>query len=129
MSVKPIVLAEDNAKLRRMYADLLEAAGYRVMTAADGEKVVALMHKIAKPLAIILDIMMPRLDGIEACLRIRKIQGLRTCPILFLTALDTPQSMLECLQAGGDDFMMKTLPNEAIVERVQLWARRGDAEE
>jgi len=129
MSVRPIVLAEDNAKLRRMYTDLLASAGYQVICVVDGEKVVDLMHKVANPSAIILDVLMPKISGTQACMRIRKIQGLRSCPILFLTSLDTPQAMLECLKAGGDDFILKTLPIEAIIERVHFWARRGDSEE
>lgn len=128
-SVRPIVLVEDNAKVRRLYAELLQSAGYKVMCAVDGEKAVALMHKIASPLLIVLDVMMPKLDGIEACKRIRRIQGLRSCPILFLTALDTPKTMLECLKAGGDDFIMKSQPVQTVLERVNVWARRGDSEE
>lgn len=129
MSVRPVILAEDNDKLRRLYTELLEAAGYKVMSASDGEKVIGLLHKIVKPKLVILDVMMPRVDGIEACRRIRNMQGLRSCPILFVTALDNPQTMLECLEAGGDDFIMKTSPVTEIVERVHYWARRGDSDE
>ena len=49
MSIKPIILAEDNDKLRRMYGDMLEARGYQVMRASDGEKAIGLLHKIASP--------------------------------------------------------------------------------
>ncbi len=129
MSVRPIILAEDNDKLRRMYADMLEAAGYNVMGAADGEKAIGLLHKIENPQMIILDVMMPRLDGIETCIRIRKMQGLTPCPILFLTALDTPETMLECLRAGGDDFLMKSAPMADVLNRVQYWTQRIDPEE
>jgi DNA-binding response OmpR family regulator len=111
-----------------MYADLLEAAGYKVMSAVDGEKVLALMHKVPNPLVIILDIMMPKMNGIDTCLNVRKMQGSRSCPILFLTALDNPQTMLECLEAGGDDFLMKTLPVQKIVERVNFWTRQTNTE-
>src|SRR3546814_1976955 len=63
---------------------------------------------VASPQLIILDIMMPRLSGIETCRRMRKMQGQNTCPILFLTALDRPETLLECLLAGGDDYLMKS---------------------
>lgn len=128
MPVRPIFLAEDNAELRRMYSELLGASGYKVMPAIDGEKVLALMHKVPNPLVIVLDVMMPNMDGIQTCLAIRNMQGARSCPILFLTALDSPRTMLECLEAGGDDFLMKTLPVQKIVERVNFWARQTNTE-
>ncbi|MGF1592533.1 MAG: PleD family two-component system response regulator [Kiloniellaceae bacterium] len=129
MSVRPIILAEDNDKLRRMYSDMLEAAGFNVMGASDGEKAIGLLHKIVNPQLIILDVMMPRMDGIETCTRVRKMQGLRPCPILFLTALDNPDTILECLRAGGDDYLVKSAPLNEVVERVQFWARKGSSEE
>jgi DNA-binding response OmpR family regulator len=129
MSVRPIILAEDNDKLRRMYSDMLEAAGFNVMGASDGEKAIGLLHKIVNPQLIILDVMMPRMDGIETCTRVRKMQGLRPCPILFLTALDNPDTILECLRAGGDDYLVKSAPLTEVVERVQFWARKGSSEE
>lgn len=129
MSVRPIILAEDNDKLRRMYSDMLEAAGFKVMGASDGEKAIGLLHKIVNPQLIILDVMMPRMDGIETCIRVRKMQGLRPCPILFLTALDNPDTILECLRAGGDDYLVKSAPLTEVVERVQFWSRKGSSEE
>lgn len=129
MSLRPIILAEDNDKLRRMYSDILEAAGFTVMGAADGEKAIGLLHKIVNPQLIILDVMMPRMDGIETCARIRKMQGLRPCPILFLSALDNPNTLLECLRAGGDDYLVKSAPLKEVVERVQFWARKGSSDE
>lgn len=129
MSVRPIILAEDNDKLRRMYSDMLESAGFTVMSASDGEKALGLLHKIVNPQLIILDVMMPRMDGIETCTRVRKMQGLRPCPILFLTALDNPDTILECLRAGGDDYLVKSAPLTEVIERVQFWSRKGSSEE
>ena len=129
MSIRPIILAEDNDKLRRMYGDMLEAQGFQVMRASDGEKAIGLLHKIVNPQLIILDVMMPRMDGIETCQRIRRMQGLHPCPIVFLTALDNPETMLECLRAGGDDFVMKAAPMADVIERVRYWARQGAQDE
>ncbi len=130
MSIRPVILAEDNEKLRRMYGDMLESKGYQVMGASDGEKAIGLLHKIPNPTLIILDVMMPKLDGIETCRRIRKMQGLNNyCPIVFLTALDNPETMLECLNAGGDDFLMKSAPMADVVKRVQYWTRQASADE
>lgn len=129
MSARPIILAEDNDQLRRMYADMLESAGFSVMKVSDGEKAIGMLHKVSNPQLIILDVMMPRLDGIETCARIRKMQGLRPSPILFLSALDNPDTILECLQAGGDDYLVKSAPMTEILDRVQFWSRKGSSDE
>src|SRR3546814_12780134 len=73
--------------------------------------------------------MMPRQSDIETCSRIRKMQVHNTCPILFLTAVDRPETLLECLLAGGDDYLMKSASVAEIVERVQYWSRRGALED
>jgi DNA-binding response OmpR family regulator len=125
MTDKPIILVEDNDKLRRMYAETLEAVGFTVMRAPDGEKAIELMHKVVNPQLIIVDVMMPRMDGIETCTRIRKLQGATQCPLVFLTSLDRPETLLECLRAGGDDYLMKSAPIPEFLDRVQYWARKG----
>lgn len=127
MSFRPIILAEDHEKLRRVYADMLGAAGFKVMRAADGEKAVDLLHKVVHPQLIILDVMMPNMNGIDACIRMRKMQDHKPCPIIFLTSLDDPEDVLKCLRAGGDDFIMKSSPLAEILARVLQWARRGVA--
>ena len=129
LSQKPVILVEDNEKLRRLYTDVLQSAGLTVVAASDGEKAIALLHKVISPQLIILDIMMPRMNGIETCSRIRKLQGGKACPIIFLTALDRPETLLDCLLAGGDDYLMKAAPVSEILERVQYWSRRGGLED
>jgi DNA-binding response OmpR family regulator len=128
VSIRPIIIAEDNDKLRRMYSDMLESAGFSVMRASDGEKAINLLHKIVNPQLIILDVMMPRMNGVETCIRMRKMQGLRPCPIVFLTALDQPENVIECLRAGGDDYLTKSASLAELLERVQYWSRRGSSE-
>lgn len=125
MSTRPVILGEDNEKLRHLYCDVLEAAGFNVMAVDNGEKAISLLHKVQNPELIILDIMMPKLNGIDTCARIRKMQGDNTCPIIFLTALDQPETLLECLRAGGDDYLMKSEPVLGILERVKYWSRKG----
>jgi DNA-binding response OmpR family regulator len=112
-----------------MYADMLESAGFTVMGVSDGEKAIGMLHKVSKPQLIILDVMMPRMDGIETCARIRKMQGLFPSPIVFLSALDNPETILECLRAGGDDYLVKSAPMKDVLERVQFWSRKGSSEE
>jgi DNA-binding response OmpR family regulator len=81
-----ILLAEDDPRLRRIYVDILDAAGFNVLTAGDGVEALRILSK-ATPRLLILDIMMPNLNGIETCKRARKIIG-DDIPIIFLSALD-----------------------------------------
>ena len=114
-----IVLAEDDARLRKLYTAVLEAQGYTVMAVEDGSEAVSLLRNV-RPEAIILDVMMPRMNGIEACRRARKLL-VEDVPILFLTALDRVEMLHQCLQAGGDDFLLKSDDLSSLIERVNYW--------
>jgi DNA-binding response OmpR family regulator len=122
-----VLFAEDDPKLRKLYSDALQASGYNVIAASDGDEAVELLHTV-KPKIILLDVMMPRLSGIDACKRARKIIGSET-PIIFLTALDGLDTVQECIAAGGDDFIMKSESVSTIVERVGHWMKRKPARE
>ncbi|MHA1537756.1 MAG: response regulator transcription factor [Alphaproteobacteria bacterium] len=119
MSIKTIVLAEDDHKLRRLYSDYLDANGYNVMAAANGLEALSLLHRV-QPRLVLLDIIMPDLNGIETCRRARSIIDFNT-PIVFLSALDYADHLKEGLEAGGDDYILKTSKLEAILERVKFW--------
>src|SRR3546814_11712903 len=94
------------------------------MAVGDGEKAIALLHTVNNPQLIVLDIMMPRMNGIETCSRIRKLQGLSRCPILFLTALTRPETLLECLLAGGSDYPLTPPTPADLLARVPSWSPR-----
>lgn len=122
-----VLFAEDDPKLRKLYSDALRASGYNVISASDGDEAVELLHTV-KPKVILLDIMMPRLSGIDACKRARKMIGSET-PIIFLTALDQLDTVQECIAAGGDDFIMKSESVRTIIERVGHWMKRRPTRE
>ncbi len=117
-----IILAEDDTKLRKLYTDALSAAGYDVLAVKNGVEVLDLLPQV-KPKIILLDIMMPKMSGIEACRRAREILTERI-PILFLTALDRIENVHECIQAGGDDYLIKSASLSSLIERVGHWATR-----
>lgn len=119
-----ILLAEDDAKLRKLYTEALSAAGYTVMAVADGDEAINLLQNV-RPRVIILDIMMPRMDGIETCRRAREILISTEIPIIFLTSLDRAEMLHQCLQAGGDDYIIKADSLGVLIERVHYWARRS----
>jgi DNA-binding response OmpR family regulator len=72
------------------------------------------------PIVIVLDIMMPEINGIEACQRFRKALGDRI-PILFLTAADTMEVVLMAMKAGGDDYIVKSGSPSTLIERIKHW--------
>ncbi|MCZ6859749.1 MAG: response regulator, partial [Alphaproteobacteria bacterium] len=119
MITKTIVLAEDDPKLRRLYTDFLNANGFNVMAASDGLEALSLLHRV-QPRLVLLDIIMPDLNGIETCRRARAIIDYKT-PIVFLSSLDYADHVKEGLEAGGDDYILKTSQLEVILERVQYW--------
>ena len=116
-----IVFAEDDRKLRKLYTDALSASGYSVFVACDGDEAVKLLYTV-KPKLLLLDVMMPKMNGIETCRRARKIIGSEV-PIVFLTALDQLSNVHDCVAAGGDDYIVKSEGVAAIIERVGQWVQ------
>jgi len=93
---------------------LLHKLGHQVFDVADGSDAVARFNEI-NPDIVLLDAMMPGLDGIETARRIKALAGERLVPLIFLTALSDPKELARCLQAGGDDFLVKPF-NSVILE-------------
>lgn len=116
-----IVLAEDDPRLRKLYSDTLTAAGYHVLSAGDGAAAIDLLSKVT-PKLVLLDIMMPRMNGIDACKRARGIVG-DDVPILFLSTLDRLEVLRDCVAAGADDYLIKSDSLKTLVERVKQWTR------
>ncbi len=118
-STKTIVLAEDDPDQRCLYTDFLNAHGFNVIAAANGLEALSLLHRV-QPSLVLLDIMMPELNGIETCRRARLLIGYKI-PIVFLTALDYADQVKEGIEAGGDDYLLKSSPLEVILQWVKYW--------
>jgi DNA-binding response OmpR family regulator len=118
-----IVLAEDDERMRRLYDDALSVAGFSVLAASDGVEALAYLAKVT-PRLVILDIMMPKLNGIETCKRARNIIG-SNVPILFLSALDRIDILRDCVAAGGDDYLIKSDSILSLIERIKNWMRHA----
>ena len=116
-----ILFAEDDRMLRKLYMDALRASGYSVLAASDGVEALELLRTV-KPKLLLLDVMMPHLNGIETCRRARKIIDSEV-PIVFLTALDQISNVHDCITAGGDDYIVKSEGVANIVKRVGHWLR------
>ncbi|MBI5690619.1 MAG: response regulator [Verrucomicrobia bacterium] len=117
-----ICIADDEPFGRQLLVDLLKPEGYRLVQAVDGEDAVR-VAQAEVPDLILLDVMMPRLNGFEACARLRLDDRLRHVPILMLTALDDRRSRLRGLEAGADDFLTKPLDGSELRTRVRTITR------
>jgi CheY-like chemotaxis protein len=120
-----ILLVEDDPKLRRLYTDVLSATGYTVLSAPSGKEGLNLLMSNV-PKVVILDIMLPDINGIEICRRARQALG-EKIPIIFLSSLDQIDVLESCIEAGGDDFIVKGSNLQAMTMRIQHWAKSGAA--
>lgn len=116
-----ILIIEDELPMRRGLEDCLRAEGYRVFSAADGES--GLQRALAEqPDLILLDIMMPKLDGFAVAAELRRLG--RVMPILMLTAKGQVEDRVNGLDAGADDYLVKPFSIEELLARVRALLRR-----
>ncbi|WP_137888102.1 fused response regulator/phosphatase [Pseudomonas sp. 2FE] len=101
-----ILIAEDNAADRMLLSTIVSRQGHRVLTASNGLEAVALFE-LERPELVLMDALMPVLDGFEAARRIKQAAGEALVPIIFLTSLSEGEALVRCLEAGGDDFLAK----------------------
>src|SRR5947208_8575638 len=108
--------------MRTALADVLQAEGYRVLSAADGES--GLKRALEeKPDLILLDIMMPKLDGYAVCEELRRLSN--PVPVLMLTAKGQVEDRVTGLDAGADDYLVKPFSTEELLARVRALLRRA----
>jgi DNA-binding response OmpR family regulator len=116
-----ILIIEDELPMRRALEDVLQAEGYRVLSAADGQS--GLQRALEeKPDLVLLDIMMPKLDGFAVCGELRRLG--QTVPILMLTAKGQVEDRVTGLDAGADDYLTKPFSTDELLARVRALLRR-----
>jgi DNA-binding response OmpR family regulator len=116
-----ILIIEDERPMRRALADCLEAEGYRVLTAPDGEA--GLQRALEeKPDLVLLDLMMPKLDGFAVCAELRRRAN--AVPVLMLTAKGQLEDRVRGLDMGADDYLVKPFGMEELLARVRALLRR-----
>jgi len=120
MRAKRILLAEDEVALRDFVSRNLHARGFEVLEASNGLEAMALWER-EDPHLLILDIMMPRMDGLEVCKRVREHSAV---PIIVLTALDAESDKVTALDLGADDYLTKPFGVEELLARVRAVLRR-----
>ena len=115
-----ILVADDEASIRRILETRLRMIGYDVVTAQDGEEAIALFNKI-NPDLIILDVMMPKLDGYGVTREVRRTSDV---PIIILTALGDVSERITGLELGADDYVIKPFSPKELEARVKAVLRR-----
>ena len=119
-----ILLVDDEPDILEFVGYNIRKEGYTLFTASNGNEAIKEAVKI-KPHLILLDIMMPGMDGIETCQEIRKIDSLRETLIAFLTARAEDFSQIAGLDAGGDDYITKPVKPKVLMSRINALLRRA----
>ncbi|MEG3857787.1 response regulator transcription factor [Microcoleus sp. herbarium12] len=120
-----ILVIDDDAAIAELVAVNLEMAGYEVTQAEDGIKGQALAIQLLPDL-IVLDLMLPRVDGFTVCQRLRRDDRTADIPVLMLTALSQTQDKVEGFNSGADDYLTKPFELEEMLARVRALLRRTD---
>jgi two-component system alkaline phosphatase synthesis response regulator PhoP len=118
-----ILLVDDEQDILEIIGYNLSQEGYQIVTASNGKEAIAKAKK-EHPQLIIMDVMMPEMDGMEACENIRKIPELKETIITFLTARSEDYSQVAGFDAGADDYIAKPIKPKVLVSKVQALLRR-----
>ncbi|WP_287386643.1 response regulator transcription factor [Lachnospira sp.] len=116
-----ILMVDDESRMRKLVSDFLTKAGYEVLEAADGEEAIDVFYENKDISLIILDVMMPKMDGWEVCKTIRKDSKV---PIIMLTAKGEEKDELQGFQVGADEYISKPFSPKILTARVDAIIRR-----
>ena len=126
MPVQPspptVLVADDTESVRSLFAELLAADGYRVLTACDGSAAFEAAQRY-RPDVLLLDVRMPGLDGVEVCRRVKAAAETRLTPVILVTGAADSADRLEGIEAGADDFLMKPVNPLELRARVRVLSR------
>jgi DNA-binding response OmpR family regulator len=124
-TMRKVLIVDDEPVLVETIAYNLEQAGYEVTTAADGASALEAARR-ERPDLVILDIMLPEMDGIEVCRRLRRENGTATTPIMMLTAKGEEIDKVVGLEVGADDYVTKPFGRRELLARVKALLRRAE---
>ncbi|WP_418560951.1 response regulator transcription factor, partial [Rikenella microfusus] len=121
-----ILIVDDEADILEFIRYNLKKEGYDVYTASDGEEALRTAAEVS-PHLVLLDVMMPRMDGMEACRRLRKMPQTEDAVIAFLTARAEDYSQVAGFDAGADDYIAKPVRPNVLVSRIRALLKRVDS--
>jgi formate hydrogenlyase transcriptional activator len=122
-----ILVVDDMPANIGVLLETLSKAGYRVRVAPDGESALEQLQ-YSPPALVLLDVMMPGMDGFETCRRLRQLPGLEQLPVIFMTALSDIQDKVRAFAAGADDYVSKPFQHEEVLARVRVHLTRRELE-
>ncbi|PTU76435.1 response regulator [Pseudomonas mangrovi] len=117
-----VLIVDDVPENLALLSDALERAGYKVLVAMDGISALERMQRM-RPDVVLLDAMMPGLDGFETCRRMKAMPAIAEIPVLFMTALTESEHVVEGFAAGGIDYVTKPIHPEEVLARVAAHLR------
>ncbi|WP_433589528.1 ATP-binding SpoIIE family protein phosphatase [Pseudomonas koreensis] len=117
-----ILIAEDSAADRLLLSTIVRRQGHQVLTAANGAEAVEIFRR-QQPHLVLMDAMMPVMDGFEAARQIKALAGETLVPIIFLTSLTESEALARCLDAGGDDFLAKPYNPVILAAKIKAMDR------
>lgn len=117
-----ILIADDNDSDRLLLSTIVVRQGHRVLCAANGAEALA-MFEAERPQLVLMDALMPVMDGLEAARRIKRMAGESLVPIIFLTSLTEGEALARCLDAGGDDFIAKPYNQAVLTAKIKAMNR------
>ena len=117
----PIVIAEDDLVSRTLMSSLMEKWGFKAVITQDGHEAMAALRSEQGPALAILDWMMPGMDGLQVCRRVRERK--KMVYVIMLTSLGAKESIVEGLHAGADDYLIKPFDKNELLARIQVGLR------
>jgi DNA-binding response OmpR family regulator len=117
-----ILIVDDSPFNVDLLEQELEDLGYATLTASNGQEAVDLVHA-EKPDLVLLDVMMPIMDGFEACRLLKEDEATRLTPIIIMTALDRLEDRIKGIEAGADDFLTKPYNEQELIARIRTALR------
>ena len=117
-----ILIADDNPDNLEIFRTRLATQGYEILLAVDGEEALSLARE-HKPDLLLLDVMMPKMDGVDVCRNIKADPSLPFIPIIIITAKASTQDVITALDAGADEYLTKPVDHGALVARVKSMLR------
>ena len=121
MEKMKILIVDDESRMRKLIKDFLEREGYQILEAGDGLEALDIFYENKDIALIILDVMMPRMDGWAVC---KEIRGLSTTPIMMLTARSEERDELKGFELGVDEYVAKPFSPKILVARVNALLKR-----
>ncbi len=113
-----ILIVDDDKELSCLLQEYLKSVNYSSEVVNSGEDALSFLNK-TMPRMVLLDIMLPIVDGYEVCRKIRADEKTRSLPVVFMTALDVPRLIEKCYKAGGNDVVMKPLDHADLLGKIK----------